>query len=45
MSKINRFRDKKGHLEVVYYVGMKLTALVAFRQFGDDGPNYPIIPD
>ena len=30
------------HREV--YVGMKLTALVAFRQFGDDAPNIGVIP-
>ncbi len=30
------------HREV--YVGMKLTALVAFRQFGDNGPNIGVIP-
>ncbi len=26
------------------YVGMKLSALVAFRQFGDNGPNFGVIP-
>jgi len=30
------------HREV--YVGMKLTALVAFRQFGDHGTNVGVIP-
>jgi hypothetical protein len=25
------------------YVGMKLSALVAFRQFGDNGPNVGVI--
>jgi hypothetical protein len=31
-----------GHREV--YVGMKLTALVAFRQFGNNGPSIGVIP-
>ena len=30
------------HREV--YVGMLLAALVAFRQFGDNGPNVGVIP-
>jgi hypothetical protein len=38
----NRVETPVAYREV--YVGMKLTALVAFRQFGDNGPNVGVIP-